>query len=364
MQSDGEKTMLKSCRTWLVLAGICAMALAAPCQAAFQDPLDIPAVHSKLAPKGVINGLAFAGKRMVSVGQRGHILYSDDAGQNWIQANVPVSTDLTAVFFASSTRGWAVGHGGVVLTTTDAGGNWVKQLDGRSVGKLMASHYADHSPDGMSAEQLTQLRADAARFAEEGPDKPFLDLWFESETTGYIVGLFNMVFKTSDGGATWIPWFDRTDNPKLFHFYAIRSVGGELYLAGEQGMVLKLDKAAQRFKQTPVDYQGTFFGITGKSGAVIVYGLRGNAYRSVNNGATWQKIETGVTVGLTGARVMQDGRILLVSQAGQVLASSDDGLSFTRLKLDRQVPAAALLETPGNSLVMGGMRGLHSLAIK
>jgi len=356
--------MLKSCRTWLVLAGVCAMALAAPCQAAFQDPLDIPAVLSKLAPRSVINGLTYAGKRMVSVGQRGHILYSDDAGQNWTQAQVPVSTDLTAVFFASATQGWAVGHDGVVLVSTDAGSSWTRQLDGRTVGKLMASYYADHSPDGMSPEQLDQLRADATRFAEEGPDKPFLDLWFENETTGYIVGLFNMIFKTADGGKTWMPWFDRTDNPKLFHFYAIRSVGGELYLAGEQGMVLKLDKVAQRFKQTPVDYQGTFFGITGKPGVVIVYGLRGNAYRSMDGGASWQKIETSISVGLTGATVTEDGRILLVSQAGQVLVSSDDGLSFTRLKLERQVPAAALLEAPGNALVMGGMRGLHSQVSK
>lgn len=356
--------MLKTCRTWMVLTGVCAMALAVPCQAAFQDPLDVPSVKSQLAPRGVINGLAYAGKRMVSVGQRGHILYSDDAGQNWTQAKVPVSTDLTAVFFVSSTQGWAVGHGGVVLTSTDAGSNWTKQLDGRTAGKLMASYYADHGPEGMSAEQLDQLRADAARFAQEGPDKPFLDLWFENDTTGYIVGLFNMIFKTIDGGKTWIPWFDRTDNSKLFHFYAIRSVGGELYLAGEQGMVLKLDKAKQRFKQTPVDYQGTFFGITGKPGAIIVYGLRGNAYRSADGGASWQKIETGISVGLTGATVTEDGRILLVSQAGQVLVSSDDGLSFTRLKLERQVPAAALLDATGNALVMGGMRGLHRQAIK
>jgi len=356
--------MLKTSRTWLVLAGVCAMALASPSQAAFQDPLDVPAVQSKLAPRGVINGLAYAGKRMVSVGQRGHILYSDDAGQSWTQAKVPVSTDLTAVFFASPTHGWAVGHGGVVLASTDAGASWTKQLDGRTAGKLMVSYYADHAPEGMSAEMLSQLRADAARFAEEGPDKPFLDLWFENETTGYIVGLFNMIFKTADGGKTWTPWFDRTDNPKLLHMYAIRSIGGELYLAGEQGMVLKLDKTAQRFKRTPVDYQGTFFGITGKPGAVIVYGLRGNAYRSADGGVSWQKIETGISVGLTGATVTADGRILLVSQAGQVLASSDDGRTFTRLALERPVPAAALLEAPGNMLVMGGMRGLFSQAIK
>ena len=46
-----------------------------------------------------------------------------------------------------------------------------------------------------------------------------------------------------------------------------------------------------------MDYKGTFFGITGKPGVVIVYGLRGNAYRSADGGASWQKIETGISVG-------------------------------------------------------------------
>jgi photosystem II stability/assembly factor-like uncharacterized protein len=78
--------MLMTSSHWLVLAGVCAMVLASPSQAAFQDPLDVPAVQSKLAPRGLINGMAYAGKRMVSVGQRGHILYSNDVGQSWTQA--------------------------------------------------------------------------------------------------------------------------------------------------------------------------------------------------------------------------------------------------------------------------------------
>jgi photosystem II stability/assembly factor-like uncharacterized protein len=356
--------MMNQPRIWAALASACVLVFAAPAQGAFQDPLDAPATKSALSPQALSNGLALAGKRIVAVGQRGHILYSEDAGKSWTQAAVPVSSDLTAVIFVSPSRGWAVGHGGVVLATQDGGTSWTKQLDGRAVGKLLLSHYADHSPAGMSAEALAQLRADAQRFADEGADKPFLDVWFENETTGYIVGLFNLVFKTTDGGKSWLPWFDRTDNPKLLHFYAIRPVGDELYVTGEQGLVLKLDKTAQRFKLLPVDYKGTFFGIIGKPGSVIVYGLRGNAFRSGDGGKTWQKIETGVMAGLTASMVTADGRILLVSQVGQVLVSADDGRSFTKLKLERQVPASALLETAERALAIAGARGIHIQPVK
>ena len=52
----------------------------------FRDVLDTPALKSALAAKSLLNGVAVAGKRLVSVGQRGHILYSDDGGKSWTQA--------------------------------------------------------------------------------------------------------------------------------------------------------------------------------------------------------------------------------------------------------------------------------------
>lgn len=352
--------MKKTYRTWLVGASLALLAWALPAQAAFVDPLDLPAVQSALAPRALINGLAYAGERMVAVGQRGHILYSDDAARSWKQAQVPVSTDLTAVSFATPSHGWAVGHSGVVLATQDGGASWSRQLDGRTAGKLMASYYAEHRPEGFTDDALAQLRADAARFAEEGPDKPFLDLWFENQNSGYVVGLFNMIFKTSDGGKSWTPWFDRTDNPKLLHLYAIRAVGGALYLAGEQGLLLKLDAATQRFKPLATPYQGTFFGLVGKPGVLLAYGLRGNVYRSSDGGGQWSKVETGMSVGLTGATVTRDGRIVLLSQTGQLLSSSDDGQSFTRVPVQRPIPASAVLEAPDQSFILGGVRGLGS----
>jgi photosystem II stability/assembly factor-like uncharacterized protein len=128
--------------------------------------------------------------------------------------------------------------------------------------------------------------------------------------------------------------------------------------------VLKLDKATQRFKLLPMDYKGTFFGITGKPGAVIVYGLRGNAFRSGDGGKNWQKIETGVKAGLTAGTVTADGRILLASQVGQVITSVDDGRSFGQVKLERPIPASAVLETAERTLAIAGARGIHIQSVK
>ncbi|RJG04536.1 WD40/YVTN/BNR-like repeat-containing protein [Noviherbaspirillum sedimenti] len=318
-------------------------------------------MKSPLASKSLLNGVAQAGKRLIAVGKRGHILYSSDSGKTWQQANVPVSSDLTAVHFASPLKGWAVGHDGVVLKTEDGGSTWVKQLDGREIGKIMTDYYAQRStgPHNNAA-----LQEQASRFAEEGADKPFLGVWFENDMVGYVVGAFGMIFRTEDGGKRWTPWFERTENPDYRHFMAIASVGDALYLAGEQGMVLRLDKVAQRFRAVPVDYNGTFFTIAGRNGNVLVSGLRGALFRSENGGVSWEKVKTDVAGAITGASSTEDGRIALVSQAGDVLLSADDGKTFITQPGSRGVPASAVTSADLRSLVMVGARGAHIHQLK
>jgi len=109
--------------------------------AEYVDVLDLPARLSALAINSPLSGMARAGGRVIAVGQRGHILFSDDAGRHWLQAAVPVSADLTAVNFPTTTQGWAVGNDGVVLHSNDAGATWQKQLDGRQIGALLVKHY-------------------------------------------------------------------------------------------------------------------------------------------------------------------------------------------------------------------------------
>lgn len=323
--------------------------------AEFADPLDQMASSSPLAASNLLNGLGRAGERIVAVGQRGHILVSGDAGKSWMQAKVPVTSDLVAIYFVSAKKGWAVGHGGVVLATNDGGESWIRRLDGRAAGRQMAEHYARSD---------AALATEAQRFAEQGPDKPFLDVWFENENTGYVVGAFNLIFRTDDGGGTWQPWFDRTDNPNLFNLYAIRKIGDDIYIVGEQGLLMKLDRQAGRFRAIETPYKGSYFGVTGKRGALIVYGLRGNVYRSTDNGTNWTKVETGVQQAIATSAITDDGRILLGTPGGLVLASADDGASFKRLPMEHAMPTFAILAQGRDAVVVAGQRGVRVLPVK
>ena len=338
------------------------------CGAAIEksDLIDTPSVKAKLAGRSLLNGVTMAGTSVIAVGQRGHILISDDHGKNWNQVSVPVSSDLVAVHFPTATSGWAVGHDGVVLHSGNGGLTWEKQFDGRAAGKVMVDYYAKNTQKGTSNPEQSSLtlQEEAERYLKQGADKPFLDVWFENDKIGYIVGAFNLIFKTSDGGKNWVPFFDRIDNPKRLHLYAIRNVGTDLFIVGEQGSVFRFDSKSGQFKVIKTPYAGTYFGITGKTGVLIAYGMRGTVYRSGNGGISWNKIETGAPIGLTDAIVTEDGWFVLVNQAGHVLLSSDDGVSFTPLKIEHPVPASGVTSLDRNTLVIVGLGGAQLQSIK
>ncbi len=323
----------------------------------YKDALEVPALKSSAAARSPITGIVRAGDRLVAVGVRGHILLSADGGMSWTQGDVPVSVDLTAVYFPGPDQGWAVGHEGVVLHTGDGGRTWEKQLDGREAAALIRGTYERGAGAGDAA--AARVLDEARRLAAEGADKPLLDVWFADERTGFVVGAFNLVLGTTDGGKTWEPWIDRIENPSGFHLYSIRGSRGEVFIAGEQGLILRLDMAVRRFVAVSSPYRGTYFGVLVKDGIVVVFGLRGNAYASSDLGRTWRKIPTGIETGIQGGAVLADGRILLASQGGQVLVSADDARTFSAVKLSAPAPFAAVADAGSSAIALGGHLGLR-----
>jgi photosystem II stability/assembly factor-like uncharacterized protein len=326
--------------------------------AGFQDPLAVPAQPSALASRSLLLGVARVGLRLVAVGQRGHIVYSNDAGATWGQANVPVSSDLTAVFFSTDQKGWAVGHDGVILNTTDGGLNWSLQFEGRRANERLVEHMQERAGAHPQAADKKQLLEEAKRYKEQGADKPFLDVWFADENNGYVVGAYNLIFRTSDGGKNWEPWFDQTDNPKLLNLYAIGPAAGGLYIVGEGGLVLQLDLQSQRFQARPTPYKGSFFGVIGSKAAVVAFGLRGNVYRSDDGGKSWNKVETGLPASVVAGTTLSNGTLLLADASGRVAVGDDAARDFKAVSLKQAMPLAGVADAGNNRLAVVGQRGV------
>ena len=351
----------------ILTAAVCAAAWAACAQAApadgnFTDTLDRPAIQSPIAATKLLLSVARTGDRLVAVGPRGHIVVSLDAGTTWQQSQVPLSSDLTAVYFPSPKVGWAAGHDGVVLATTDGGLTWTKQLDGRMVNDLVLADTQAKLAANPESASLQHLAAEAERSKEQGPDKPFLDVWFESDTTGYVVGAYGLLLKTTDGGQTWVSWLDRADNPRLMNLYAIRPAADGLYIAGEGGTVLKLDPVTQRFVAVPVDYTGSMFGIADGGNAVLVYGLRGNAFRSIDGGVTWAKVDAKLRASIIGGATLAPGTVVLADQGGRIALSLDGGATFDLMPLRQNMPLTSITNGGAGRLAVTGPFGAMVVA--
>jgi photosystem II stability/assembly factor-like uncharacterized protein len=329
----------------------------------FKDPLAVPARDSALASRGLLQGIVRTRSQLVAVGQRGHIITSADDGGAWQQAAVPVSSDLTAVFFVNERKGWAVGHDGVVLHTADGGLHWVLQLDGRRANELLVHDLADKVRARPESADLQRLLTEAKRFQAQGADKPFMDVWFADELNGYVVGAYNLIFRTADGGASWEPWFDRTDNPKLLSLYAIARTGSGLYVVGEGGLVLRLDPKAQRFQALPTPYAGSYFGVIGTAGSVMAFGLRGNAYRSDDGGRRWDKLDTGLAAAIVAGTSLPGGALVLADAGGRVAVSDPAGREFKVVPLKTAMPITGIAAAGNDRLAWVGLRGVAVSAL-
>jgi len=345
----------------LVLASACSVTLPAPAaaQAASSTPLADPIVRSaqvvRQPAKAYLTAVAQAGKRIVAVGERGIIILSDDGGVSWRQAQVPSSVSLTAVQFPTPTDGWAVGHYGVILHSRDGGASWTRQLDGVQAAQLVLRDAQAPAAGAAPAAAAGAYLAEARRLVADGPDKPFLALHFSDVNNGVVVGAYNLAVRTRDGGASWTPISGRLDNPGGNHLYAVGVSGNTVYIAGEQGLLLRSGDNGERFERIDLPYKGSFFALGISGGQVAVGGLGGNAFRSGDQGASWSRIPVPMPVSITAMRAQGD-TLLMANQAGMLLRASASG-PVAVLKTPPLAPLSDVLVQPDGAIIAVGMSG-------
>ncbi len=337
------------------LAAVFACALISGSVWPLEDVIDRPALISNRATQSLLLAVARAGTRLVAAGERGVVVVSDDNGQSWHQARVPVSVTLTSVHFVDQHNGWITGHGGILLRSVDGGETWLKVLDGKQVAKIVLdAELANPASAG------SQHLAEAKRLVEDGPDKPLLSVYFLSPQAGFVSGAYGLLLRTSDGGKTWFPWDQHLADLRARHLTRITQANGDLYIVGEQGLAYLSSDGGNTFKSMQSPYHGTFFGVAAQSEeAVIIYGLRGNAFLVGHQGKVWKQLAAPAPVTFSASTRLSSGRAIIASQTGDLL-SSDGGTSLVPIRVSIHSMAADLVEASDGALIVVG-RGLMRL---
>ena len=288
--------------------------------------IDGPSVTARLAKESLLLGIHGRAGIAIAVGERGHILLTNNQGKNWIQKQSPTRRTLNSVYLLDQKTIWIVGHQSTVLRSQDSGESWtkIKVLD--------------------------------------DPETSFLDLLFVDSSRGFIVGSYGKFFSTIDGGNTWIE-NKQEDDP---HFYQITSAAnGFLWLIGEFGTVWKSNNQGKSWKSLDIEYEGTLFGAVPliKSDSIIVHGLQGNIFR-FKNGSIWEKIDSPTNAILHRGLQLKDGRVVIASGAGELLLGNGEGRLFQVTPLlEKAAVPTDFWQSEDGSLLITTDRGVFRITL-
>jgi len=278
-----------------------------------------------LADKSSLLDLALAGQRLVAVGERGHVLLSDDQGAHWRQAQaVPTRVTLTALCVATPSQLWACGHGGTILRSDDAGEHW-QRVAGQATG-----------PDVL------------------------LSIRVEPGGRGLAVGGFGYALASSDGGTSWKPTTLLEGEEGERHLNRIFvSAAGTWLIAAESGHVLRQAEAAGPWTAVKTAYAGSLWSGAAVGGTLLAGGMRGHWVRSTDDGRSWTQHRAPEAGSITAVVPMPGGQVLMVGADGTQLRgeAAADELRFRRLD-DRSTLTGAVALADGR-LALAGVAGVR-----
>ncbi len=352
----------------VVLVWLCTGLASSSTDSAWLDPAHADAEPMPLASSSLLlDAVLLDGGRVLAVGERGHIVWSDDHGVSWQQAPVPTRSTLTSIA-AHGDIVIAAGHDGVIVRSGDAGLNWQR------------------------------VREDVFEPGSFDPANgaPLLDLLFLDDDRVLAIGAYSLLLTSDDGGESWQPGAvigaadgsaeaevatgsDDEDagsgDPLLFdqadlvlddeedpHLNAItRLPDGRLFIVAERGSAFLSDDDGGHWRRVSLPYDGSMFGVLSLGGPrLLAYGLRGNVQHSEDGGESWRELDTGTELSLFGGFVRNTG-VVLVGANGLVLETGSGPGEFLGRTVAEAGVLAAVIEAADGSLLAFGEHGIRRI---
>ena len=155
-----------------------------------------------------MNGLA--------VGDAGVILRTVDGGASWMPQDSGTTAHLQSVSFLDIDTAIVVGELGTILATTDGGASWIPQSSGTTshlyglffvgtnTGTAVGCETTE-SGDCLPAETILRTVDGGAHWVSQSSDlgEPLFAVAFSNENVGTAVGEAGTILHTVDGGTTW-----------------------------------------------------------------------------------------------------------------------------------------------------------------
>ena len=206
-------------------------------------------------------------------------------GQSWGEINDFTPSVLYDVVFSSASAGVVVGQQGQVYRTANGGTTW-SFYDLGTTEILKTVYFADVNRGFILGNNMYQTTNSGATWViSAGPGMPMEGIYFVDNQRGTVVGANGSVFRTTNGGGSWLPQTINASNTLRSVWFTSETKG---IIAGEAGIILQTTDGGSSWTRIPSgtlqDLNSIFF-LNATIG--FVAGGNGTILRTTDGGVNW-----------------------------------------------------------------------------
>jgi photosystem II stability/assembly factor-like uncharacterized protein len=267
-----------------------------------------------------------------AVGDNGTIIKTDDGGENWTRVTSSSIEQFFSIHFPTLNIGYIVGGGATVLKTTDGGDTW-ESLVCSQPQDIFKSTYFISSDTGF----ITSAYGKIFKTTDGGTSwsqislsiHSLLEVEFTDANNGIVVGDYGKIFKTIDCGESWTLISSGVDNT-LFSCCYVDST--TIIVVGSLNAVLKSINGGNSWNAIQ-NIEGSFHSVDfNSSGVGFIVSLSGEAYKSIDKGASWQPVDYDFNHDLFFVNAVSEASYVFgVTRYPGIYKSNDNGNTWAEL---------------------------------
>ena len=228
---------------------------------------------------------------------------------------------------------WAIGGHGLVLRSNSDGGEWERIASPGDFAALGMAIYKGQPVIVGQAGKAFKLSADGESWVslDSGTEERLLDIATLSDGSQIAVGAFGTIVKRSAGSESFkrvaVDWDAIVEDGFEPHLYDVmQTKAGTLLIAAEFGMVLRSRNGGKTWSVQNTNDSSVFALHQGANGRLVGVGQAGYIISSQDDGVSWQAAKSGTNANLLG--VSSSGKTFAVVGVRAVLKSSNGGRSW------------------------------------
>ncbi len=231
------------------------------------------------------------------VGEDGSISKTPDGGMDWYAQGTFTNRFLNSIFFVNELTGYIAGDSGLIYKTTDTGISWNSQVGYRGF-------------NGRS-------------------------IYFVTKDTGIVAGGNQdneraFIFKTTNGGNSWLKVFDSLSLGLLNSIGFINNNTG--FITGNNGNLLKTTNAGDTWVTNNIHVENLNSISFADSLNGIIVGTNGLTFNTTTGGDDWTSHASGTFVKLNSVSFTDNGYAIAAGEYGTIISSTNGGTSWNSVQ--------------------------------